>query len=338
MSQSDNRSKRLLRSLLGPTMLAVPGAVAQAANNVASGFVRKALVETPGVSPLQSMLAALLIAFLATAVVTLILQKAYQGSPREFSWHLPSKSTMAWHQLRLAIGLTATVLIFAASQEAFKTGNPPVAMVTVLSSTGAIYLAVNDLRKYHRYDGVALVVAQVGLTAMGFAGILIASWQSIASIRGFGWPILAAAIAGFLLGCLQLVQSKLVKECQEPAVKVVGYFAFQASVIAAFGFVIASQQSGVWPRVNTELVVAAAALGLCYAASQVLLQLANGFGVPSIVGVLVYLGIPTGFGLDFGLFGKVPSSDQVVGSAVIFVAAIGIKLLEGQLTARRTQI
>ena len=315
-------------------MLAVPGAMAQAGNNVASGLLRKAMVATPGVSSWQAMWGALLIAFAATALVCVGLKRVYQGTSKSFTWNLPSGQVLALHELRLAIGLAATLLIFSSAQEAATSGNPPVALVTVLSSTGAISLAMHDLRRYRRFDGAALTVAQLLLTSLGFAGILIASWASLTSVQGFSWPVAASAVAGLLLGSLQLVQAELVKR-GENSIRVVGFFAFQASFIAGLGYTVVSMQSGFNPGLTTDFTVGAVSLGVCYSLSQLLLQLANGFGTPSIVAVLVYLGIPTSYVLDFLVFHKAPNANQLVGGAVICFAACGIKLLEGQLSTRR---
>jgi drug/metabolite transporter (DMT)-like permease len=333
----DSRSvwQRWFRSLWGPTLFAVPGAIAQAGNNAASGFVRRAMVTTPGVSAWQSIWAALSVAFVATTLMCWLLQRAYRGTPKAFTWKLPSARVLFWHELRLVIGFTATLLIIASAQEAMAQGNPPVALITVLSSTSAIYLAAYDLKRFHRYDGVVLVVTQVAVTALGFAGILVAGWQSVATVRGFAWPIAASAFSGLLLCLLPLVQNRLVIREEQNPVKVVGYFAVQASGISVVGLICASLASGVLPQVGGALVLSALALAGCYAVSQMLLQLANGFGTPSVVAVLVYLGIPAGYVLDLVLLGKTPTWSQLVGGGLILLSALGIKTLEARLTERR---
>jgi drug/metabolite transporter (DMT)-like permease len=320
--------KQWFRPLLDPTLLAVPGAFAQAGNNVASGFVRQAMLQTAGVDAWQAMFAALTIAFVTTAAICVGLHRVYKGTDKQFQWSLPNRSVFFLHELRLAVGGLATLLIFGAAQEAAASGNPPVAMITVLSSTGALWVAANDLRKYLRIDGVFLVIAQISLTAIGFGGILIATWSSVVGVREFSFAIAAAGFAGFLLGCLQLIQSRLVKTAKENAVKVVGYFAFQASLLSALGLVVSSWRAGVLPQLTLPLLGASLALGLCYGVSQITLQLANGFGSPSVVGVIIYLGIPAGYGFDFLLFHKSPSIDQIVGSCFILLAAVGIKLIQ----------
>lgn len=331
-----NKLKQWVRPLLDPTLLAVPGAVFQAGNNVASGFVRGAMLVTPGVDAWQAVYAALLIAFASTAVVCAVMYRVNKGGVNEFDWHLPSRAVMMWYELRLFVGGLATLLIIGAAQEAAAAGNPPIALITVLSSTGALWVALNDLRRYHRIDGALLIMMQVGLTSIGFGGILIATWKSVVAVRGVSAAIFAVVIAGFLLGCLQLIQSRLVKVEQQNPVKVVAYFSVQASGLAALGLLVSSLKTGVFPHLNGNLVVAGMALGLCYAASQVLLQLANGLGSPSVVGILVYLGIPAGYGFDFVLFSKIPSIDQVIGSCFILLAAVGIKMIQPAIETRRS--
>jgi drug/metabolite transporter (DMT)-like permease len=325
------RLTKKLRSLMDASLFAVPGAIAQAAINVARGYLRAAMLETGGVDAWQSIWAALFVAFAVTGLLCLVFRRFQSRG----TWSSPPRSASAWHLLRFLVGFSATFLIVGSAQEGFAS-KTPVAMITVLSSTGALWVALNDLRRFSRTDGAGLVLAQLALTGIGFGGIIVATWQSVANVNSFNASIFAAVLAGFLLGCLQLIQSRLVKTLHQDPIDSVTVYSLQAIVVSGIGLGISTANTGVWPHMSLNLICAALALGLCFAACQVFLQLANGFGSPSTVGVLVYVSIPSAYIFDYVLFHKTPNPNQMMGSCLILVAAIGINVIRPFVSKQRS--
>jgi drug/metabolite transporter (DMT)-like permease len=311
MSNQDNGSARGVATWA--TALAAPGAFAQAGNNAAAALFRNGLTATFGVSDAQALAAALTVSFAAAAAISAVLWWTSRGTPRAFTWRVSQRVVLAWHEARLVVGLAATSLIFFAAMNALQTGLVSVGLITVLISTAPIYLAALELAQ-KRWTSLPV-------TLLGFGGIALASWQSIVGVKAFVPAIPAALLAGLLLAALQLVQKRLGGRYGEPAPKVVGIFAVQALFLSVIFFGVASLHTGVLPTVTTPVLQAGGALAACYGTSQLLLQLANGFGNPALVGVVTYLQLPAGFVIDWILFHRLPTSAQLIGTGLIVASA-----------------
>ncbi len=295
------------------TALAAPGACAQAGNNAAAALLRKGLTATFGVSDAQALAAALSVSFAAAAAISAVLWLAYRGTPRAFSWRVSRRDVFAWHEVRLVVGLSATSLVFFAAMNALQTGLVSVGLITVLIATAPIYLAILELAQ-GRWGSLPVAL-------LGFGGITAASWQSIIGVKAFVPAIPAALLASLFLAALQLVQKQLGGRCGEAAPKVVGIFAIQALFVSLIFFGVASLHTGVLPTVTTPVLQAGGALAVCYGASQLLLQLANAFGSPALVGVVTYLQLPAGFVIDWMLFHRLPTLAQMFGTSLIVASA-----------------
>jgi hypothetical protein len=289
------------------TSLAIPGALAQALNNVFASAIRQAF-GAAGASPLQALTASLTVSFLAAFGIGVVLWFAYRGTSKAFTWHC-SRAVFWVHQRRLVLGLLTTIFVFGSAQS----GQVPVALVTTLLSASPIYLAFWDAFRRQRWGGVPIA-------GIGFAGIVIVSSNALASgVSGLSFGLLAALASGVTLAALKLTQSELVKTHDQAPAKIVGIFGFQAFVVCAFAFGVATAY-GTVPPVTVSVVGPTSGLMIAYALSQLLLQVANGFGNPVLVGILEYTGIPFGLVID-AVLGTTPTLNQVIGSVVIMLAA-----------------
>jgi drug/metabolite transporter (DMT)-like permease len=310
---SNQRNGATNRLAAWATWFAVPGAVAQAGNNAAAAVLRQGLSATPGVSNVQALTAAMVVSFASATLVSLCLWWSFRGTTRAFSWRVTRPGALLWHEVRLLVGLSATALVFFSAMNALQTGVVPVGLVTVLISAAPIYLALLEIAQ-GSWDSLPVAV-------LGFLGMAVASWQSIVGVKAIAPAIPAALLAGLLLGVLQLVQKRLGDTYREPAPKVVGLFAVQALFLSVIFFGVSSVHTGVWPSLTVTTLQSGGALAGCYAASQLLLQMANAYGNPALVGVVTNLQLPAGFIIDLALFHRLPTLWQALGSVLILMAA-----------------
>ena len=342
------------------------GAVAQAVNTVGVGEVREAM-DMEGASALQTFIQSLVlpltIAFGTTlAGSRLILRHAIRHGWVEGLRFSAAPGSRALHRARLAVGYTATALIFGGivllTQQ-----KEPVGMATLAANTPGFVTAILMVGKAYlerRREQDATKMAERRLTLrealvnaipapVGLAGVVVAAVYG-QPVGGVLMALVALAGGWFLLGILPLIQRSLQEreaavvgavEGRSPrlpaamvTVKITFRFAAGGFAISASGL-LASVVAYGWPKVFIlSLLIGAAILGASYPASQALIQSANGLGAPALNGPIMYLAVPVGYLLDplRGLPGF--NAERGWGTSLIVVAALVAMLIAWQRLRR----
>lgn len=168
---------------------------------------------------------------------------------------------------------------------------------------------------------------------VGLVGVAIISWPRLTLFRegGFGSSEAMGALAmlafAVLGSCAMVLVRKLVQTERTPTI--VLYFSLFASL-----FSLATLPFG-WAALSWQALGLMALAGFCGGIAQLLLTASYRYADVSTIAPFEYTSIVLGLIIGYFLFGDVPTSAMLTGTAIVVSAGIFVILREHQLDLKR---
>lgn len=177
-----------------------------------------------------------------------------------------------------------------------------------------------------------LRVYRISAVVIGLIGVLIISWPDLTLVEqgdGSGAALAALALIGAaILGALAMILvRRLVRTEKSPTI--VLYFSVTASA-----FSLVSLPFG-WPSMSYEQTMLLICAGFCGGVAQILLTESYRHAEVSVIAPFEYVSIVFGLIVSYFLFGEVPATMMLVGTAIVICSGIFIIYRERQLGLER---
>lgn len=177
-----------------------------------------------------------------------------------------------------------------------------------------------------------LRVYRISAVVIGLIGVLIISWPDLTLVEqgdGSGAALAALALIGAaILGALAMILvRRLVRTEKSPTI--VLYFSVTASA-----FSLVSLPFG-WPPMSYEQTMLLICAGFCGGVAQILLTESYRHAEVSVIAPFEYVSIVFGLIVSYFLFGEVPATMMLVGTAIVICSGIFIIYRERQLGLER---
>ncbi len=169
--------------------------------------------------------------------------------------------------------------------------------------------------------------------AIGMVGVLVILWPKMTLLRegGFAAGEGTAAIAvlvGAALGGLAMIQVRQLVETEKTPT-IVLYFSLTAALLS-----LVSVPFG-WLWLNPQQAALLIGSGICGGVAQIFLTESYRHAEVSIIAPFEYSSIVFGIAVSYVLFGDIPTTTMLIGTAIVIMAGIFIILREHQLGLAR---
>lgn len=177
-----------------------------------------------------------------------------------------------------------------------------------------------------------LRVYRISAVVIGLVGVLIISWPDLTLVEqgdGAGAALAALALIGAaILGAIAMILvRRLVRTEKSPTI--VLYFSVTASVFSLFSLPFG------WPSMSFEQTGLLICAGFCGGVAQILLTESYRHAEVSVIAPFEYVSIVFGLIVSYFLFGEVPETMMLIGTAIVISSGIFIIYRERQLGLER---